>query len=74
MGHPRAAKYSICVAVLLSLVVGLVSMTSIFLSRDYIASVFTDSKVMQQAVAHLAYFLGAAMLLNSVAEVLTGNF
>ncbi|KAL6127685.1 hypothetical protein ACLB2K_071048 [Fragaria x ananassa] len=72
MGHPRAAKYSICVAVLLSLVVGLVSMTSIFLSRDYIASVFTDSKVMQQAVAHLAYFLGAAMLLNSVAEVLTG--
>nr|XP_011470327.1 PREDICTED: protein TRANSPARENT TESTA 12-like [Fragaria vesca subsp. vesca] len=74
MGHPRAAKYSICVAVLLSLVVGLVSMTSIFLSRDYIANVFTDSKVMQQAVAHLAYFLGAAMLLNSVAEVLTGNF
>ncbi|KAL6132049.1 hypothetical protein ACLB2K_070420 [Fragaria x ananassa] len=72
MGHPRAAKYSICVAVLLSLVVGLVSITSIFLSREYIASVFTDSKVMQQAVAHLAYFLGAAMLLNSVAEVLTG--
>ncbi|KAM5557406.1 protein DETOXIFICATION 35-like [Rosa sericea] len=72
MGHPRTAKYSICVAVLLSLVIGIVSMTFIFISRDYIASVFTDSKVIQQAVAHLAYFLGVTMLLNSVAEVLTG--
>ncbi|XP_062000280.1 protein DETOXIFICATION 35-like [Rosa rugosa] len=72
MGHPRAAKYSICVAVLQSLVVGILSMTFIFISRDYIASVFTDSKVMQQAVARLAYFLGVNMLLSSVAQVLTG--
>ncbi|XP_050385781.1 protein DETOXIFICATION 35-like [Argentina anserina] len=72
MGHPRAAKYSICVAVLQSLIVGTVSMTFIFISRDYIASVFTDSEVIQQAVARLAYFVGVTMLLNSVAQVLTG--
>lgn len=71
-GHPRAAKYSICVAALQSLVVGIVSMTFIFISRDYIATVFTDSEVMQRAVARLAYFLGVTMLLNSVAQVLTG--
>ncbi|KAM5557404.1 hypothetical protein ABKV19_024666 [Rosa sericea] len=72
MGHPRAAKYSICVAVLQSLLIGIVSMTFIFISRDYIAIVFTNSKVMQQAVARLAFFLGVTMLLNSVAQVLTG--
>ncbi|KAL6123207.1 hypothetical protein ACLB2K_075729 [Fragaria x ananassa] len=72
MGHPRAAKYSICAAVVQSLIVGIVSMTFVFISRDYIASVFTDSKVMQQAVARLAYFVGITMLLASVAQVLTG--
>lgn len=57
-----------------SLVVGIVSMTFIFISRDYIATVFTDSEVMQRAVARLAYFLGVTMLLSSVAQVLTGIF
>ncbi|XP_040368934.1 protein DETOXIFICATION 35 [Rosa chinensis] len=72
MGHPRTAKYSVCVAVSQSLMVGIVSMIIIFITRNYIPIVFTDSEAMQRAVARLAYLLGVTMLLNSATQVLTG--
>ncbi|XP_050385423.1 protein DETOXIFICATION 34-like [Argentina anserina] len=71
-GHPRTAKYSVCVAVSQSLMVGTLSMIIIFISRNYIPFIFTDSGDMQRAVARLAYLLGVTMLLNSVTQVLSG--
>ncbi|XP_028959853.2 protein DETOXIFICATION 35-like [Malus domestica] len=64
MGRPRAAKYSVCVAVLQALIVGVLAMVAIFISRDYSAMIFTSSGEMQLAVARLAYLLGVTMLLN----------
>ncbi|KAL6320857.1 hypothetical protein AAG906_008857 [Vitis piasezkii] len=71
-GHPRAAKFSVYVAVSQSLLIGILCMVVVLLARDYIAFIFTSSKEMQEAVSNLAYLLGATMLLNSMQPVLSG--
>ncbi|KAE8705291.1 Detoxifying efflux carrier 35 isoform 3 [Hibiscus syriacus] len=63
-GHPRAAKYSVYVTVVQSLLIGLLC-TALLV-------IFTSSKTMQRAVSHLAYLLGITMVLNSVQPVITG--
>ncbi|XP_057981222.1 protein DETOXIFICATION 34 [Malania oleifera] len=70
--HPRAAKYSVIVTVIESLIIGILSMVIILATRHHFAIIFTDSKEMQDAVAHLAYLLGMTMLLNSVQPVISG--
>ncbi|KAI5342248.1 hypothetical protein L3X38_010123 [Prunus dulcis] len=45
MGRPRATKYAVCTAVLQSLIVGILSMIAVFISRDYYATVFTNSEI-----------------------------
>ncbi|KAI3833471.1 hypothetical protein MKX03_027215 [Papaver bracteatum] len=71
-GHPRAAKYSVMVVVLESLIIGLFFMFVILISRDHFAIIFTSSKELQQAVARLAYLLGVTMVLNSIQPVISG--
>ncbi|VFQ77604.1 unnamed protein product [Cuscuta campestris] len=72
LGHPRATKYSVYVTVFQSLLIGLLCMVVVLAARDYVAIIFTDSKDMQQAVAHLAGILGITMVLNSVQPVISG--
>ncbi|KAJ1391014.1 Multi antimicrobial extrusion protein [Sesbania bispinosa] len=72
MRHPRAAEYSFMVTIFYSLLLGMVLMIAIFLNKDNIAIIFTNSKDMQLAVADLAYLLGLTMIINSVAQVLSG--
>lgn len=71
--HPRAAKYSVYVAVFQSLLIGLLCMVIILVARDYFAVIYTDSKTLQQAVSELAWFLGVTMVLNSVQPVISGT-
>ncbi|OMO78796.1 hypothetical protein CCACVL1_14102 [Corchorus capsularis] len=71
-GHPRAAKYSVFVIVAQSLLIGILSAVVILITRNKFAIIFTDSKEMQKAVAHLAHFLGMTMILNSVQPVISG--
>ncbi|KAK2992623.1 hypothetical protein RJ640_023933 [Escallonia rubra] len=71
-GHPRAAKYSVVVTVVESLLIGIFFMSIIMTTRNHFAIIFTDSKEMQRAVAHLAYLLGITMVLNSVQPVISG--
>ena len=47
-------------------------MIIVFLSKDNLAIIFTDSKDMQLAVADLAYLLGLMMVINSAAQVMSG--
>lgn len=72
-GHPRAAKYSVVVIVLESLLIGIVSASIIMITKDHFAIIFTDSKEMQKAVSKLASLLGITMILNSVQPVLSGK-
>ncbi|RZC53191.1 hypothetical protein C5167_012051 [Papaver somniferum] len=71
-GHPRAAKYSVMVVVLESLIIGLFFMFVILISRDHFPIIFTSSKELQQVVARLAYLLGITMVLNSIQPVISG--
>ncbi|XWS32159.1 hypothetical protein CRYUN_Cryun23aG0137100 [Craigia yunnanensis] len=57
--HPRAAKYSVFVTVVQSLLIGILSAVIILATRNKFAIIFTDSKEMQKAVAHLAHFLAS---------------
>ncbi|KAG7614624.1 Protein DETOXIFICATION 34 [Arabidopsis thaliana] len=71
-GHPRAAKYSVIVTVIESLVIGVVCAIVILITRDDFAVVFTESEEMRKAVADLAYLLGITMILNSLQPVISG--
>ncbi|KAI9086602.1 hypothetical protein K1719_031463 [Acacia pycnantha] len=71
-GHPRAAKYSVYVTVSVSFMLGILFLVAILIARKYIALVFTSSKVVQEAVASLAYLLAITMVLNSVQPVISG--
>ncbi|KAL1213599.1 Protein DETOXIFICATION 34 [Cardamine amara subsp. amara] len=71
-GHPRAAKYSVIVAVVESLIIGVMCAVIILITRDDFAVIFTDSEAMRKAVADLAYLLGITMILNSLQPVISG--
>ncbi|PQM37011.1 protein DETOXIFICATION 34 [Prunus yedoensis var. nudiflora] len=70
--HPRAAKYSVIIIILESLLIGLFFAVVILAAKDHFAIIFTDSKEMQQAVSRLAFLLSVTMLLNSVQPVISG--
>ncbi|KAK3194768.1 hypothetical protein Dsin_026078 [Dipteronia sinensis] len=71
-GHPRAAKYSVIVTVIESLFIGILAGILIMATRNHLSIIFTSSKEMQKAVAHLASLLGITMVLNSIQPVLSG--
>ncbi|KAK0581372.1 hypothetical protein LWI29_012986 [Acer saccharum] len=71
-GHPRAAKYSVIVTVIESLFIGILAGIIILATRNHFSMIFTSSKEMQKAVAHLAFLLVITMVLNSVQPVISG--
>ncbi|KAF1893601.1 hypothetical protein Lal_00002097 [Lupinus albus] len=71
-GHPKAAKYSVIVTVVESLIIGILSAIIILVTKDHFAVIFTDSVEMQKAVSKLASLLGITMILNSVQPVISG--
>ncbi|KAK7270880.1 hypothetical protein RJT34_26377 [Clitoria ternatea] len=72
MSHPRAAKFSFYVMMFQSLLLGIIGMIIIFLSKENLAVIFTNSEEMIHAVADLAYLLGISMVINSVSQVISG--
>lgn len=73
LGHPRAAKYAVYATVFQSLLIGIVCMIVVLVTRNHLSIIFTDSKDMQRAVAHLSGLLGITMVLNSVQPVISGT-
>ncbi|GKU96764.1 hypothetical protein SLEP1_g9961 [Rubroshorea leprosula] len=71
-GHPRAAKYSVVITVVQSLLIGCISAIIILATKNKFSIIFTDSEPMRKAVADLAYLLGITMVLNSVQPVISG--
>lgn len=71
-GNPRAAKYSVVVTIVESLLIGIFFMAVIMATKNHFAIVFTNSIEMRKAVAELAYLLGITMVLNSVQPVISG--
>ncbi|XP_074264963.1 protein DETOXIFICATION 34-like [Silene latifolia] len=71
-GHPRTAKFAVAVTIAQSLFIGFLFMCIIMLTKDHFAVIFTNSREMQRAVAHLAYLVGITMVLNSIQPVIAG--
>ncbi|TKY65420.1 TRANSPARENT TESTA protein 12 [Spatholobus suberectus] len=71
-GRPRAAKYSVIVTIVESLIIGLLSAAIILITKDHFAIIFTNSKEMIKAVSKLAGLLGITMILNSIQPVISG--
>ncbi|KAE8657702.1 ARID/BRIGHT DNA-binding domain,ELM2 domain protein, putative isoform 1 [Hibiscus syriacus] len=70
--HPRAAKYSVVITVIQSLVIGILSALLNWATRNKFAVIFTENIDMQKGVARLAYLLCITMVLNSVQQVISG--
>lgn len=74
MAHPRAAKYSFYVTMFQSLLLGIFFMTVIFLTKEHFATIFTNNEDIILAVIDLAYLLGITMVLNSISQVISGEY
>ncbi|MED6118341.1 hypothetical protein PIB30_001567 [Stylosanthes scabra] len=70
--HPRAARYSLFVAMFESLFMGIVFMIVIFFIKENIAAIFTNSEDMIKAVSDLASVLAVALTIRSASQVITG--
>ncbi|XP_061999416.1 protein DETOXIFICATION 34-like [Rosa rugosa] len=70
--HPRAAEYSVIVAITEALLLGILFGVVIMAAKDNFAIIFTNSKEMQQAVSRIAFLLSITMVINSVQHVISG--
>uniref|UniRef100_A0A0D9VF17 Protein DETOXIFICATION n=1 Tax=Leersia perrieri TaxID=77586 RepID=A0A0D9VF17_9ORYZ len=71
-GRPRAAMFAVIVAVVESLMIGLLCMVFVLVFRDHFSIIFTSDVKLRQAVAKIAGLLGLTMVLNSVQPVISG--
>ncbi|KAI4348522.1 hypothetical protein L6164_009236 [Bauhinia variegata] len=71
-GSAKAAKFSIYVTVLTSLVIGFVLFLFFLFYRERLAYIFTTNKDVAAAVGDLSPLLSFSILLNSVQPVLSG--
>eukprot|EP00253_Pinus_taeda_P002153 PITA_02153 len=73
-GHPNAAKFSVVVVTLTSLLIGIVFMILIFVTKNDFPVLFTNSQEVMHAVTKLATLLALTMILNSVQPVLSVKY
>ncbi|KAG1359454.1 Protein DETOXIFICATION 33 [Cocos nucifera] len=71
-GRPRAAKFSILVVIMSSVLLGLFFFTLILVLKNVYGLPFTNSPTVVHAVADLATIFSFTLLLNCIQPVLTG--
>ncbi|GER50397.1 MATE efflux family protein [Striga asiatica] len=69
---PKAAKFSIVIAVATSTIFGIVFTIAIIATKDYFPLLFSDKKQVIKETSKLGYFLAATIFLNSIQPVLHG--
>uniref|UniRef100_A0ACD5W3M6 Uncharacterized protein n=1 Tax=Avena sativa TaxID=4498 RepID=A0ACD5W3M6_AVESA len=70
--HPKAAKFSVVVAVVTSAAIGLIFTLVTLLARKQLPRLFTDDGLLVKETAKLGYLLAATISLNSIQPVLSG--
>lgn len=73
-GNGKGAKFATAVSVLTSIVIGLIFWLLIMFFHNQIATIFSTSKAVLQAVNKLSLLLAFTILLNSIQPVLSGYF
>lgn len=69
---PKAAKFSVVVAVVASTLFGVVFTVSILATKNVFPMMFSDKAQVIKEASNLGYFLAATILLNSIQPVLHG--
>ncbi|URD92528.1 MatE [Musa troglodytarum] len=71
--HPKAAKFSVVIAIATSVLIGIVFTAVVLGFRKQLAELFTDVPELIRETSKLGYLLGAMILLNSIQPVLSGD-
>lgn len=71
--HPRTAKFSLVVATLASLMIGLVIALILVLARNLYPDLFTNDAGVKELVKELTPLLAVCIIINNVQPVLSGN-
>ncbi|CAI9757937.1 unnamed protein product [Fraxinus pennsylvanica] len=71
-GNARAAKFSVIVVSITSVLIGVVCMAVVLSTRDYFPHLFTNSDAVAKEATRLAILLGLTVLFNSLQPVLSG--
>jgi Na+-driven multidrug efflux pump len=70
--HPKAAKFSVVVAVITSAAVGLIFTLVALVARKQLPRLFTGDDLLVKETSKLGYLLAATISLNSIQPVLSG--
>ncbi|KAK1667318.1 hypothetical protein QYE76_055477 [Lolium multiflorum] len=70
--HPKAAKFSVVVAVITSVAVGLIFTLVTLVARKQLPRLFTSDDLLVKETTKLGYLLAATISLNSIQPVLSG--
>jgi MATE family multidrug resistance protein len=70
--HPKAAKFSVVVAVITSVAVGLIFTLVTLVARKQLPRLFTNDDLLVKETTKLGYLLAATISLNSIQPVLSG--
>uniref|UniRef100_A0A3Q7ET76 Multidrug and toxic compound extrusion protein n=1 Tax=Solanum lycopersicum TaxID=4081 RepID=A0A3Q7ET76_SOLLC len=71
-GRPKAAKFSVVVAVITSTLVGVVFTVVVIATKNYYPRLFSDKPEVIHETSKLAYFLAATIFLMSIQPILHG--
>ncbi|KAF3446262.1 hypothetical protein FNV43_RR11441 [Rhamnella rubrinervis] len=71
-GNAKAAKFSVVVVSVTSVIIGVVCMGIVLATRDYFPHLFTTSEAVAAETTKLATLLAITVLLNSLQPVLSG--
>ncbi|KAL8527939.1 hypothetical protein ACS0TY_005667 [Phlomoides rotata] len=71
-GNPRAAKFSVVVVSITTILIGVVCSAVVFATKDYFPYLFTNSDAVAKETTRLAILLALTVLLNGLQPVLSG--
>ena len=72
--HPRAAKFSLVVAVLTSIIIGIALCLVLMVTRDKYPALFSNDDAVKNLVKQLTPLLATFIVINNIQPVLSGNY
>lgn len=72
-GHPKAAKFSVLVVVVMSVIIQSIIVGILLITRKDLPAIFTESKLVMEEVSRVAFFLSGTIFLSSIQPVLSGR-
>ena len=72
-GNARAAKFSVVVVSITTILIGVVCMVTVLATKDFFPYLFTNSDAVAKETTRLSTLLALTVLLNGLQPVLSGT-